>query len=241
MKATATRTVEVKVAQAIAAKAVISMNAEIDNWEGCICVSDGPCSCSDRYFVATRTDNFLQVSPDFYGAFFGYESTEDKKVFTFYGRTCGGHTHKLKIDLCTGKLIASHIGARRSSGSIMFDHLPEEFWEINDSKDWELVTYSSSKPEWGVSIALLKGQFGEGPTNEEEADHMEWEPKDKAFMSQLNEKLLAVGRMTLGKDYFFDHGTLYGPDGFPTTIPKWTAIEYRRAGACGVRLQEVKK
>lgn len=211
-----------------------------------VCECEEMCSCTARYWgSATDTKGKIIVrqacTPDWTGATFGWRIIPGG--IEFWGNTCGGYRHALRIFL-DGKIEAEHRGARASGGSIMFDHLPQMWWDIRSTLKWELTTYKSSRPEWAVKIALLPYPLGKAgaPTclAEEEAEI------EAEIETAMKEKYNLVGR-TWPQDIYYGDGEWHKKtdwDGSakgswfaePYKIPAWTGLEYRRASAMGISL-----
>lgn len=168
MKSSARKIISAEKALTVASSAIETMMAYINDAPSCNC--QGCCSCYARHWSVRNIVGGIECSPDWTGATFGLDFIEANTV-EFYGSTCGGNIHSLRINVATGEMVATHDGARRSSGSIMFDFLPDEFWRENES-GWILTEYRSSRPDWSATIALLQQHFGDGPTCLQEEESM---------------------------------------------------------------------
>jgi len=145
------------------------------------------------------------------------EVQETKKDVTVNMTTSGGHEHTLYMSK-NGQCVVEHRGARASFPGLGFDLLPKEFFEINYTENWRLVSVKSSRPEWATPIGLLNGQFGKGPANQREYDYIQ----EQKELKRINMAHKAIGREPV---YYIDEKP-----------KKYSALEYRRAGAMGVTL-----
>jgi len=244
MEAVAIAKVDLETAKILTDKIKKSMTDFITDRPVCEC--NGVCSCPARYWSSNTETEAQQIiaqscTPDWTGASLGWKIIPEG--IEFWGDTCGGHHHALRI-FVNGKIEAEHKGARASSGSIMFDHLPQIWWDIRSTLKWKLTTYKSSRPEWAVRIALLPRPLGKAgaPTclAEEEANI------EAAIEAAMKEKYNIVGRIWPKDIYYKDGGWNKKTewDGSstgswfaePYEIPSWTGLEYRRASAMGINL-----
>lgn len=244
MEAVAIAKVDLETAKILTDKIKQSMITFITDRPVCEC--SGVCSCPARYWSSNTETEAQQIiaqscTPDWTGATFGWLVIPEG--IEFWGNTCGGHYHILSISP-DGKISVTHKGARASSGSIMFDHLPQMWWDIRSTLKWELTTYKSSRPEWAVKIALLPYPLGKAgaPTclAEEEAEI------EAEIETAMKEKYNLVGR-TWPQDIYYGDGEWHKKtdwDGSakgswfaePYKIPAWTGLEYKRASAMGISL-----
>ena len=238
MYASATKNIGVNNAIKMAEEIIEKVMAEVNDRPYCHC--HGACGCEARYWSAgiDHKEGVVRYSPDWTGTKISLRFVEDCLVIC--GNTSGGNYHELEIDLRTGLLTASHDGARRSSCGLIGDFLPESFWNENQ-EGWKLVDYKTSEPTWSATIALLRQKFGDGPTTLEEADHM----KAKAELERIKDLCRQIGKelpsnmcagYNSGKIEFYEEKQ----EGFFRTLSplllRFSAVDYRRAAAVGVKL-----
>lgn len=159
-----------------------------------------------------------------------------KDTIELFGDAISGN-HSLIINVGTGDLTVIHEGKRRSFPGNALDLLPEIWFdELNKAQDWILCEYETSEETWAATAGFLDGKVGTGPKNLEELETAENAKKEAIAWDTLINKHMAAGRdipdlyFDPVQDCFFMKGTQ------ERYIPKWTAFEYRRAGACGVSL-----
>lgn len=133
-----------------------------------VCVCDLPdCTCGAKYQVMTKHFNGFSVQWDNYGAkiklFLGHN------VVMFQGITCGGTKEAVAINK-SGRIVYLHKGPRRSGGGSIWDILPDIWQDVNDSRDWSIISVETSRPEWGIKLPLLDGRIKKGPCSESEAN-----------------------------------------------------------------------
>jgi hypothetical protein len=143
----------------------------------------------------------------------------------------GSGSHTLEINTENGELVTTHDGARRSYPGNGFAMLPPLWWELNKIKDWKLVSYKTSEPNWAAVAGLLEGQIGDGPTCQIEADDIEAEK----ILTSMRRKCNAAGFPMPIEVYYDLYSKEFRVSGIPWK-PEFTGVHYRRAAANGVRL-----
>lgn len=228
-----TRTIETSFATELVITIVenASQVARVDEElrQSCDCERFGP-ACVCRYSNSAITTEGFVYEPDYYSGTNTVTFPEaDTLLLT---GNAGAGTHTLSINIRTGELTVTHSGRRRSYPGNAMNLLPESWWEINDATNWRLVTSESSRTDWAVVAGFLTGKYGEGPENLEEAEYLQ----EQVELAEIRRKAQAVGRELPGlyKDFLSGQWLLM-EDGHPWR-PKWTGLEYRRAGAMGVTL-----
>lgn len=177
------------------------------------------------------------VSPDWTGYQVGFKLSDRGRTVELYESTCGGHYHSLLVNTINGRLTVTHEGSRKSFPGCFPLPGDSPFWELNECLEWTLTEYKTSEPTWAAVAGLLRGKVGTGPTNREEVDLMESELHEKKVRSVF--KLIAKD-FPEGVAYSVNWGW-YNTSSFKeVTIPKWDSVDWRRAGAIGVKLMNLK-
>lgn len=201
-------------------------------WQACACQGDGPCTCAGRHEVTATNHEGFAYSPDSYGKWIGI-SFRKPDIFILDSTDSQGTLQELIFNLKTGQIIYNYDGRHAyNSYDLIWDHLPKEWQELNHVEDWNLLQTETNKPQWGVKLPLLQGQFGTGPCNQEEYMSMQ----NELALKKLRFVCKAVG-VALPADIIHDER-----DGFVNQntwerwTPKFTGVHYRRAAANGVTL-----
>ncbi len=202
--------------------------------QACAC-NGAACPC--RYSDSAITAEGFVYSPDFHSGT-NTVSFPQANTCLVTGRTGGGYTHTLSINVKTGVLVVTHEGRRRSFPGNAMDLLPQVWYYINKASEWKLVEYKTCQPNWAAVAGFLSGVaagHGSRPENSEEADHMAQAARLKLYCR----KARAAGRdipsrLEVGHGKFWQ--ILPGGSCEEYTPPRWTAMEYRRAGAQGITL-----
>jgi len=236
MKTIFTRTVSsssaINLVQGIVRNAADFAAADEEIRQDCACNGPAcPCTYSDSAITA---DGFI-YSPDFHsGANTVTFPQADTCLVT--GRA-GAGDHTLEINIKTGTLTVTHEGRRRSFPGNAMGLMPMVWFYLNKASEWKLVEYKSCQPNWAAIAGFVSGVsagHGDRPENAEEADYMAQAARLKLYCRKAE----AVGR-TLPARLMCEDGKFWTyANGQPEEYvpPRWTGIEYRRAGAIGISL-----
>ena len=184
-----------------------------------------------RHFDSCRVRHGqFWVRPDWTGYEIGF-IFHNTFVVELYENTCGGNFHSLRIDK-TGVLTVTHDGRRRSYPGCF--PLPEQsiFWGLNNAHSWELVEYKTSEPEWAAFSGLLRGRHGIGPENSDEAEQFAASERER----EIRKIFAAIGKDFPQEIFLSVTGEWLNYRHEPISLPKFTALDYRRASAIGVKI-----
>lgn len=254
MKAVIRTNITATAATDIINNATQSLMAMVNDRPECYC-GDRACTCAARYFSAGIDHVLGRVwySPDHYGA--EIRMTIRPDYIAFAETTCGGHHHGI-VFYFHGKRCAvevEHFGARRSCNSMLSYMMYNAGWgKLVPTLEFKIMEYQTSEEDWAFYTAMTydrdhngpalrlnraTGRLEGKPTCAEDVDALH----DQGVLEEYLRKCEAVLRVPpRGLCYSTGCGGWLVADknGYlrDHVLEPWTAVEYRRAAAMGVKL-----